>query len=61
MKCKSETKSHSYPKMSLADTVLSCATFENDVIITSISKYMYLEFIEILICKTSVGAFCMEL
>ena len=53
------TKSHSYPKMSLADTILSCVTFENDVIITSISKY--LEFIKLLICKIAVGVFYMEL
>jgi len=45
--------------MSLADTILSCVTFENDVIITSISKY--LEFIKLLICKIAVGVFYMEL
>jgi len=45
--------------MYLSDTMLRYETFENDVIISSVSKF--LEFTELLICEISVGALYMEL
>jgi len=39
--------------MYVADKMLRYETFDNDVIMTSISKF--LEFIELLFCKISVG------